>query len=132
MIVHSGHSILDLFGGGGGIRTLGTRFHTYSGLANRRTRPLCDPSASKTCQIIRRSPHPSPSARQIFYPRIITKASVLISAAGRFEHSPALRNCWLGLLRPDRLGRISQDWVIYLGGWGEEDRPEISAGWAVN
>src|SRR6266700_4522271 len=34
--------------GGGGIRTLGTGFHPYSGLANRRTRPLCDPSTWQT------------------------------------------------------------------------------------
>ena len=29
-------------GGEGGIRTLGTALQPYSGLANRRTRPLCD------------------------------------------------------------------------------------------
>ena len=32
----------QLSGGEGGIRTLGTALQPYSGLANRRTRPLCD------------------------------------------------------------------------------------------
>ena len=33
-------------GGEGGIRTLGTALQPYIGLANRRTRPLCDLSTS--------------------------------------------------------------------------------------
>jgi hypothetical protein len=37
------HSVHHQFSGGeGGIRTLGTALQPYIGLANRRTRPLCD------------------------------------------------------------------------------------------
>ena len=32
----------QIIGGEGGIRTLGTALQPYIGLANRRTRPLCD------------------------------------------------------------------------------------------
>ena len=35
------HETKDLAGGEGGIRTLGTGFSPYNGLANRRIRPLC-------------------------------------------------------------------------------------------